>query len=78
VAIENDKYLMHVSCSLWDKRGDVLAAMQSCAAHTTSYKAYELYCQQQRLKYKTNTAGPHHLIVSKQYFEKIYNSENEF
>ena len=76
VAIENDKYLMHVGCSLWDKRGDVLAAMQACATHTTSYKAYELYCQQQRLKYKTNAAGPHHLIVSKQYFEKIYNNEN--
>lgn len=76
VAVENDKYLMHVSCTLWNKRGDVLAALQECAAApTTSYKAYEYYCQQQRLKYKTN---PHHLIVSKKYFEKIYNAENEF
>ena len=63
VAIENDKHLMHVSCSLWDKRGDVLAAIQECTAHTTPYKAYEFYCQ---LKRKTN------LIVSKKYFEKIY------
>jgi hypothetical protein len=78
VAIENDKYLMHVGCSLWDKRGDVLAALQECAAHTTAYKAYELYCQHQRLKNKNNSAGPHHLIVSKKYFEKIYNAENEF
>ena len=78
VAIENDKYLMHVGCSLWDKRGDVLAALQDCAAHTTAYKAYELYCQHQRLKNKNNAAGPHHLIVSKKYFEKIYNAENEF
>ena len=76
VAIENDKYLMHVSCSLWDKQGDVLTALQECAAaHTTSYKAYEFYCQQQRLKNKNNAAGPHHLIVSKKYFEKIYNNE---
>ena len=75
VAVENDKYLMHVSCTLWNKRGDVLAALQECATPTTSYKAYEYYCQQQRLKYKTN---PHHLIVSKKYFEKIYNAENEF
>jgi hypothetical protein len=79
VAIENDKYLMHVSCSLWDKRGDVLAAMQECAAaHSTSYKAYEFYCHHQRLKNKNNATGPHHLIVSKKYFEKIYNAENEF
>jgi hypothetical protein len=81
VAIENDKYLMHVSCALWDKRGDVLAAIQEHAASTTMqpapYKAYEFYCQQQRLKFKTNAAAPHHLIVSKKYFEKIYN-ENKF
>ena len=82
VVIENDKYLMHVSCSLWDKRGDVLAAMQEHSAMTTTqpapYKAYEFYCQQRRLKYKTNApTGQHHLIVSKKYFEKIYN-ENKF
>ena len=78
VVIENDKHLMHVSCALWDKRGDVLAAIQECSdsatMQPTSYKAYELYCQQQRLKCK-NTVGPHHLIVSKKYFEKIYNEK---
>jgi hypothetical protein len=72
VAIENDKYLMHVSCLLWDKRGDVLAAIQEYTASTTiqpaPYKAYEFYCQ---LKCKTN------MIASKKYFEKIY-SENAF
>jgi hypothetical protein len=78
VVVENDKYLMHVSCTLWDKRGDVLAAMQEHSATATTqptpYKAYELYCQQQRLKHKTNPAtGHHHLVVSKKYFEKIYN-----
>jgi hypothetical protein len=78
VVIENDKHLMHVSCAMWDKRGDVLAAIQECSdsatMQPTSYKAYELYCQQQRLKCKNNAAaGQHHLIVSKKYFEKIYN-----
>jgi len=86
VVIENDKHLMHVSCTLWDKRNDVLSAMQECAcssAATTTqhapYKAYEFYCQQQRLKCKSSAAGTgsHHLIVSKKYFEKIYN-ENKF
>jgi hypothetical protein len=56
--------------------------MQEHSAMTTTqpgpYKAYEFYCQQRRLKYKTNAAaGQHHLIVSKKYFEKIYN-ENKF
>jgi hypothetical protein len=83
VVIENDKYLMHISSALWNKRGDVLAAMQEHSAmaatmQTTPYKVYEFYCQQQRLKHKTNSAtGQHHLIVSKKYFEKIYN-ENKF
>jgi len=83
VVIENDKHLMHVSCTLWDKRNDVLSAIQECAAATTTqpapYKAYEFYCQHQRLKCKNSAAGTgsHHLIVSKKYFEKIYN-ENKF
>lgn len=78
VVIENDKYLMHTTCTLWDKRGDVLAAMHEHAASQTTqqtpYKAYEFYCQQQRLKHKLN---PIVLNVSKKYFEKVYN-ENKF
>ena len=70
VAIENDKHLMHVSCALWDKRGDVLAAIQehsvTATTQTTPYKAYEFYCHG-HLKCKNN------LIVSKKYFEKVYN-----
>ena len=75
IVIENDKYLMHTSCTLWNKRGDVLAAMhEHAAAQTTQqtpYKAYEFYCQQQRLKHKTNSNA---LNVSKKYFEKVYNA----
>ena len=78
VVIENDKYLMHTSCTLWNKRGDVLAAMHDYVASTTAqptpYKAYEFYCQQQRLKHKSNSNV---LNVSKKYFEKVYN-ENKF
>jgi hypothetical protein len=79
VVIEHDKHLMHVNCALWDKRGDVLSAMQEYAASTTQpapYKAYEFYCQLQRAKCKNNVAGAHHLNVSKKYFEKIY-SDNK-
>jgi hypothetical protein len=81
VVIENDKYLMHVSCALWDKRGEVLTAMQEhvAEAHTATavsvYKAYECYCHKQRAK--NHASNAHHLIVSKKYFEKIC-SENGF
>jgi hypothetical protein len=64
---------------MWDKRGEVLAAMHeyveetklSGLAATSVYKAYEFYCQQQRAKNHASTF--HHLIVSKKYFEKICN-----
>jgi hypothetical protein len=76
VVIENDKHLMHVRCTLWDKRGEVINAMHEYlelnATTTTSvYKAYEFYCQQQRAK--NQIANQPHLIVSKKYFEKICN-----
>jgi len=74
VVIENDKHLMHVKCTLWDKRGEVVNAMHEYmelnATTTTSvYKAYEYYCQQQRAK--NQIANQPQLIVSKKYFEKI-------
>ena len=84
VVIKNDKYLMHVRCTLWDKRGEVLSAMHDyveetklsgVAATTSVYKAYEFYCQQQRAK--NHASNVHHLIVSKKYFEKIC-SDNGF
>jgi hypothetical protein len=84
VVIENDKHLMHVNCTLWDKRGEVVSAMQEyveqaqllgVTSPTSVYKAYEYYCQQQRAKNHASTF--HHLIVSKKYFEKIC-SENGF
>jgi len=77
VVIENDKYLMHVRCTLWNKRGEVLSAMHEYVEETklsglaaaSVYKAYEFYCHQQRAK--NNATTVHHLIVSKKYFEKI-------
>ena len=83
VVIENDKHLLHVKCTLWDKRGDVLAAIQECAGDLTGltsvYKAYEFYCIRQRSKFKSsdNHSNMHHLIVSKKYFEKMC-SDNGF
>jgi len=89
VVIENDKHLMHVRCTMWDKRGEVISAMNeyveemqlTTAQLTTTppvaaasvYKAYEFYCHQQRAK--NHASNVHHLSVSKKYFEKIC-SEN--
>lgn len=77
VVIENDKHLMHVRCTMWDKRGEVLSAMNEYVeemqplAAASVYKAYEFYCHQQRAK--NHASNVHHLIVSKKYFEKICN-----
>jgi len=78
VVIENDKHLMHVRCTLWDKRGEVMTAMHeylelnATTTSTSVYKAYEFYCQQQRAKNQIAANQPR-LIVSKKYFEKMCN-----
>ena len=78
VVIENDKHLMHVRCTLWDKRGEVITAMHeylelnATTTSTSVYKAYEFYCQQQRAKNQIAANQPR-LIVSKKYFEKMCN-----
>jgi len=64
VVIENDKHLIQINCNLWDKRGEVVNIIENSNSNTSSYKAYEMYCQKQR------TLG--NLIVNKKYFEKIY------
>ena len=78
VVIENDKHLMHVRCTLWDKRGEVITAMHeylelnATTTSTSVYKAYEFYFQQQRAKNQIAANQPR-LIVSKKYFEKMCN-----
>jgi hypothetical protein len=79
VIIEDDKYILHMKCTLWDKRNDILNALDmfkyECNAKqqvvpTSVYDAYEFYSVKQN---KINKKNPvqQQCIASKRYFEKV-------
>lgn len=79
VAIEEDKYILHIKCSLWDKRADILNSLEmfkyECngkqqTVPSSLYDAYEFYSIKTNKSNKKNHS-PHHCIASKRYFEKI-------
>lgn len=70
ISIYNNKYIIDIRCSLWDKNGAVIAALETYkvdhndehAANILSlYGAYEHYTKQAK----------HPYIVSKRYFETV-------
>ena len=71
MVIENNKYILHTSCKLWDKQAEVLNSINLFKLHHTTdpelytdeeLDLYAFYCTQSKNKYN--------LLVSKQYYEK--------
>ena len=80
LSIENDKYIHHMKCSLWDKRKDILEAKinmndEECNLEIVSvYDEYVKYCKYHYyLREHGKTTTP---IVSKTYFENVYETIN--
>lgn len=72
IDIENDKYILHISNTQWDKRSDVVNYLELYKLHTidtncvsTLCSAYEYYIN------KCNNSPNVIYKVSKRYFEKI-------
>ena len=72
IVVEDDKYLVDVECKLWDKKSDIIFALeqykQDCLtdefeASQPLYNAYEAYC-------KYMSKGDY--TVSKRYFERFF------
>ena len=68
IIIENDKFLLNISCSLWDKQKDMKEAIykkfnKEINGDLSIYDAYVMYC-----KYSNNNGKL--LTVSKKYFYK--------
>jgi hypothetical protein len=58
--IENSKYILNVKCSLWNKRLDVINALEAFkSANINTDDVYAFYCSQHK-----------NLMVSKRYFDK--------
>ena len=65
--IEDNKYILHMKSSMWDKHTEVVNALKAFRAQNDSvnlYDAYSFYCV---LPCKNKMS----LMVSKRYFEKI-------
>ena len=70
ITIEDDKYILNISCSIWNKREEVILELekfkQICAANNEIERslngAYQSY---------TITAIDKELIISKRFFEKV-------
>ena len=68
ITIENEKFLIGISCNFWDKQGDILEALQNKFNKTidrdiTIYESYVMFC-----KYINNKGSL--LTVSKNYYWK--------
>tara|TARA_B100000902_G_C27298377_1_gene911366 strand:- start:62 stop:1582 length:1521 start_codon:yes stop_codon:yes gene_type:complete len=66
VGIDEDKYILNIKCSLWDKRQEVLDCLDVVkmssdkeGQHKSLYEIYQFYSQKKDF------------VVSKRYFEKI-------
>lgn len=67
VEIVEDKYILNIRCSLWDKRADVIESLDLFRNNDVQtikslYDAYEFYSSKNQNK---------DCIVSKRYFEKV-------
>ena len=76
IVIEEDKYILHIKCSLWDKRNEIINSLEmfkyECNGKqqtipSSLYEAYEFY------SVKTNKSNnkKNQCIASKRYFEKV-------
>jgi hypothetical protein len=74
ITIEDDKYILHIKCNLWDKRKEIIDSLElfklkvksdETVEHITKslYEAYEFYL--------TDNKGKNKNVASKRYFEKV-------
>lgn len=69
ITIEDDKYILHIKCSLWDKRKEIIDSLElfklknNESSVKSLYEAYEFYSLDNREKNR--------YVSSKRYFEKV-------
>jgi len=74
--IEDDKYILHTRCKLWNKKQDILKSLQKYKNNSTSTEIhtdeipindlYQFYC-----------GSKHRFTVSKRYFEKFIKEDSQ-
>jgi hypothetical protein len=78
--IEDDKYLLHTRCKLWNKKQDILKSLQKYKATSPSANAnVEIYTEEIPINelYQFYCIGKNKFTVSKRYFEKFIKEESQ-
>jgi hypothetical protein len=78
--IEDDKYLLHTRCKLWNKKQDILKSLQKYKANSPSANAsVEIYTEEIPINelYQFYCIGKNKFTVSKRYFEKFIKEESQ-
>ena len=70
IAIEEDKYLLNIKCSLWNKRDEVISLLESFRQKNTASSEIEPSLNGAYMFY-TGQAKKNEFVVSKRYFEKV-------
>ena len=77
IVVEEDKYILHIKCNLWDKKNEILNSLEmfkyECNGKqqtipSSLYEAYEFYSVKTN---KSNNNKKNQCIASKRYFEKV-------
>ena len=78
--IENNKYVMNVRCSMWDKEMDMQTAIDQWRLEENEetnsvHKAYQYYTKYHHEKTSQEEGHKRPLLVSKKYFERFFQGE---
>ena len=76
--IEDDKYLLHTRCKLWNKKQDILKSLQKYKASSKNANV-EIYTEEIPINelYQFYCIGKNKFTVSKRYFEKFIKEESQ-
>ena len=72
INIENNKYVLSISCSLWDKKKEILDFLMSQTDNIKLISNYDLYCRYTEF-YKKNSKKHKLPIIDKKYFDLFLN-----
>ena len=90
VGIEDDKYLLHTRCKLWNKKQDILKSLQkykansknentNASANASASANMEIYTEEIPINelYQFYCIGKNKFTVSKRYFERFIKEESQ-
>lgn len=72
IIIENNKYILSISCSLWNKKNEIIDFLNVIKFNNDSVSKYDLYCQYTEYNKKLSKKNKFP-IINKKYFDLFLN-----